>query len=122
MKIDDVTLKDVENGEVFYWEDDKNTKIAYETVVPPQLLKNSGYYLITGKIKIADGTIYPAILGVSTTDQGELFEAYFYVDGKWLHQDEELPKKLGKTKKEVLPYMYHLNVKVQGDLHTGHQF
>lgn len=123
MQIPDIKLHDVNKNEVFCYLDDENTKIERLIALPEKIKKNSGYYLITGCIKIADGTVYPAILGISSDDSGELFEAYFFVNKVWVSQmDQSFLKKIHKKNSDVAPYKYHLNVKVEGDKNTDHQF
>ena len=75
MKIGDIKLEDIMDNVVYGFVDRDNTKITkikVKTILP----ENSGYYLIPGKIKTANGCIYHAILGVSSDDSGELFDAY----------------------------------------------
>ncbi len=123
MKISNIKLQDIERKVVYHYTNEENTEIKEikfkENIVP----ENSGYFLITGKIKIADGSTYPAIFGISSDYSGELFEAYFLVNGKWVSQeDKNFLKKLGKKKSQVFPYKYHLNVKVGGDVNLSQQF
>lgn len=123
MRIKDLKLRDTERNAAYYYIDEKNTEIKEYKLKKEIISTNSGYYLITGKIEIANGTIYPAILGISSDDGGELFEAYFLVKNKWVsQQDENFLKKLEKKKYQVFPYKYHLNVKIEDDNNLDHQF
>lgn len=123
MKIKDIKLKDVDRGAVYFYQDDSNTKIQEIKLKKKFIPENSGYFLITGKIKINDGTVYHAILGVSSEDSGELFDVFFFVDGMWVGQNSKyFLKILNKKKEEVFPYIYHLNVKVRGDANVSQQF
>lgn len=123
MKIKDIKIKSVEKGSIFRYIDNENTKVKEAKIKGKIIPENSGYYLITGKIRIHDGSVYPAILGISSDDVGEMFEAYFFINGEWISQmDKQLLKKIDKKKTQVFPYTYQLNVKVEGDKHILHQF
>ena len=62
-------------------------------------------------------------MGISSKDSGEMFEAHFLVNKKWISQkDKKFLKKLNKEKSKVFPYKYHLNVKVIGDANTLAQY
>ena len=119
--IDKIKIEDIKKGRIYY-RDNKN-RICEFKLKEFIITENSGYFLISGKVRIKDGTVYPAILGISSNDCGELFEAYFYINGKWVPQeDKNFLKLLKRKKKEVFPYKYHLNVKVEGDKNIAHQF
>lgn len=123
MKIGNIKIKNVEKGSIFRYIDDENIEVKEVKIKGKIIPENSGYYLITGKIRVHDGNVYPAILGISSDDAGEMFEAYFFINGEWVSQmDKLLLKKIGKKKTQVFPYTYHLNVKVEGDTHILHQF
>ncbi len=123
MRVEDIKIEDVEIGAVYSYIDKDNRKIKEIKVKKKWITKNSGYFLITGNIKIADGTIYPALLGISSNDSGELFESYFFIRNKLISQHgKNFMKLIGKKKEEVFPYKYHLNVGVEGDNHPEHQF
>lgn len=123
MKIKDVTLKDIKRKAVYVYVDEENIEIQEVRLRKNSISKNSGYFLIGGKIRIADNTEYYAILGISSDDSGELFEAHFFINGEWVSQkDEQFLKKLGKKKNQIFPYKYHLNAKVGGDANLSQQF
>jgi len=122
MKLDDIKPEDIKKNIIYGFIDKDNTKIT-EIKVKNILPENSGYYLIPGKIKTADGSMYPAILGVSSDDSGELFDVYCFINNSWTSQnDKNFLKKINKSKSEVFPYKYHLNVKVEGDINEDNQF
>lgn len=123
MELRDIKIRHMKKSVIFVYMDDENTKIKEVKIKGKTLLENSGYYLIPGKIKINDGTVYPAILGISSDDAGEMFEAYFFVNEKWLSQmDKQFLKKISKGKNQVFPFKYHLSIKVKGDRNLLHQF
>ena len=122
MKINDIKLKDIKKGSIYNYTNDENTEIKEFKLKQNFIPENSGYYLITGKTKIADGTVYPSILGISSNDSGELFEVYLFLKDRLVKQDNKLHMKLGKKKYQIFPYKYHLNVKVDGDKNRINQF
>lgn len=123
MKIEDIKLKDINKGNVFYYFDKKNSQIKEFKPKRGRIQRNSGYFLIPGKIKIADETLYTAILGVSSDNLGELFEVFFLINGKWVSQeDKNFIKKIKKKGDQIFPYRYHLNIKVEGDNNLSNQF
>ncbi len=123
MKIEDIRLENFGKDVIYQYIDKENLQIKRIKLKENKIKKNSGYFLINGKIKISDGTIYNAILGISSDDSGEMFEAYFYVNDKWISQNNKnFLRLLDKKKDEVFPYKYHLNVEVEGDINRNHQF
>ncbi len=123
MKIKDVRPIDVEKATVYQYLDRKEKIIKIVKMKQKRILEDSGYFLISGKIRINDGTEYPAIIGISSDDSGELFEAYFLINNYWISQsDKKFLKKISKNKKGIFPYKYHLNVEVEGDINKEHQF
>jgi len=123
MKIKNLKLKEINREKVYYYTNNKNKQIKELKLKKKTIAKNSGYYLISGKIKIADGTIYPAILGISSDDSGELFEAYFLLNDLLISQgDKSFLKEIKKKKNHIFPYKYHLNVRIERDENKKHQF
>src|SRR3989339_1933809 len=121
MKITDIKLNNLKKRSIYYYIDDNNTQIK-PVRVSDSIKENSGYFLIAGEIKINDGTKYPALLGISSDDSGEMYEAYFYIDNKLINQNESnFFEQINKTKNQIFPYKYHLNVNVDGDKHIAHQ-
>lgn len=123
MRMEELTLTDVEGKSVYYYTNDENTQIEEFKLKEKAIAENSGYFLITGKIKIADGSIYSALLGISSDDSGELFEAYFFVNGKLVSQDDkDFLRMMGKEEGQIFPYKYHLNINVTGDTNSLQHF
>jgi hypothetical protein len=123
MKLNDIIIPFSSKNEVYFYLDKKNIFIEKKIVSKGVISINSGYYLIPGKVKLNDKSIFKAIFGVSSDDSGELFEVHFWINNKLVSQsNKDLLKKMKKTKGMVFPYKYHLNVKVEGDTHTANQF
>src|SRR3989344_1135828 len=113
MRIEDIGIEDIGMGAVYCYIDKENKKVKEMKIRKRHIPKNSGYFLITGNIKVADGTRYPGLLGISSNDSGELFEVYFFIRGKLVSQQaKNFLKLIDKKKEEVFPYRYHLNVSV----------
>ncbi|MDY6958320.1 MAG: hypothetical protein SVK08_04110 [Halobacteriota archaeon] len=69
--------------------------------------ENGGFVLVTGKVKIADGTLYDAILLFDENSSGEHWGTYFLLKDKIVSQDDDdFIKRLGKTESEIFPYKY----------------
>lgn len=120
MKITNITKSDLNNSYVYYYTNENNQEISSRKTA--LIKENSGYYLVPGEIKLHDQSKYPALLGISSDDGGEMFEYYLQVGKNWLSNKDDLKKKMNKTKEDIFPFTYHLNVKAEGDIHTDNQY
>ncbi|HOW35679.1 MAG TPA: hypothetical protein PL155_04635 [Candidatus Omnitrophota bacterium] len=123
MKILNLALNDVENGSIYKYIAEDSDDIEIALIHTDNIEESSGSYLITGEVTLADGSRYPAIFGINSDDGGEMSEFYFLVDSDgWVSSSDNLEELLRKKKEEVFPFRYHLNIKVEGDLHTENQY
>jgi hypothetical protein len=121
MRVSDLHPNDFKSCQVYRYVDDETDEI--ERYPCSSIENHSGYFLISGEITLADGSKYPAILGISSDDSGEMFEFYLYQPEKgWLSNADNLSEKLNKARTEIFSLKYHLNVSVQGDVHSDHQY
>lgn len=121
MKLKNIKLEDIKQNKVYVYLDEENINVDEAKV--KKIKEDSGYYLISGEIEIKDKTKYPAIIGISSDDSGELFEAFFWIESELVSQsDKNFLEKMGKNRESIFPYMYHLNVKVEGDLNKKVQY
>ena len=73
-------------------------------------------------MKLNDGTIYPAIFGISSDDSGEMFEYHFLTEKRWVSSTDDVSYLLNKKKSEIYPFNYHLNCKILGNIHIDEQY
>src|SRR3989338_2985971 len=103
-KINDLTYEDIKNGKVFIYLDEESNEIDEFLQYVNNLKENSGYYLITGEVTLADTTQYPAIFGISSDDGGEMFEFHFLINpGEWASNKDNLEEILNKRKEKIFP-------------------
>jgi len=77
----------------------------------------------SGKVKLADGTIHDAVLDFCDSDSGEHYGTGIWTGTGLVWQDDEhFLKALGKTKRDVYPYIYHADTPVPGDIHHQEAF
>ncbi len=127
IQLEDITLKDLEEGKVYKEIDDPNdeesilglSEVNIKGIIP----EYSGFYLISGKIKLADRTELHALFGVDTDSSGELCSTEILTQDGWTSQaDNDFLERLKRTKEQVFPYKYHLNKPVYGDIDLEGQF
>lgn len=77
----------------------------------------------TGLVRIADGTLYPALLHFCESDSNEHYGTELLKDGEFVDlNDPDKPdflERLGKTKEELYPYHYKYNGPPCWDHHIG---
>lgn len=123
MNIYDITIEHIKSKTVFRYVQEDSGEIMIVNNTQETIPENTGYYLITGEVKLNDGTRYPAIFGISSDDGGEMFEYHFVSDKALISSGEEdIFRTLNKKKQEVFPFEYHLNVNVENDLHRHAQY
>jgi hypothetical protein len=80
-----------------------------------------GFITVTGKVKIADGTKYDAIIDICAEDSGENYGVMLWVNGELTHQqDSNFLTTLNKTADQVFPYRYNYRPHyINHDHHVG---
>jgi hypothetical protein len=82
-----------------------------------------GFVYVSGKIKLADETLFDAILEIDTSSSCEHWGTMIFMDkGPPAVQGEpEFLKILGRSKDEVFPYTYRPDPEMlpEDDIHTG---
>src|SRR3972149_1170394 len=80
----------------------------------------SGMYWAAGQVITKNKDSYPLVLQVSTDDSGDVFSAYWKIDGKWCKQnDEDFKKAFGDDSDAIFPVYYKLNVQFEGGIKGG---
>lgn len=121
MRIKDLTLHDISERKVYRYVDEENQEITAEDI-SCEIKENTGYYLISGEVQLKDGTKYPAILGISSDDAGEMFEYHFLTSEGWVASSDDVCSFLGKAKEQIFPFKYHLTCRILGDIHIANQY
>jgi len=80
--------------------------------------KGSGYVWVNGRVRLADGTEYWAILEISERDSGEHNGTLLFVNGELRDpHDDGIP---GKKRDQIWPYSYKYNAQLRcHDHHVG---
>jgi hypothetical protein len=82
-----------------------------------------GFVYVNGTLRLADGTLVYAVLGISEPDSCEHSDTgVFAPGGKFVWQgDDDFCSALGKTKDEVFPYKYRYDAELNAssDHHVG---
>lgn len=122
MLVKNLTIYDIQQNKAYqYLNEDRGEINPIEGQF--EIIKaNSGYYLVTGEVKLNDGTLYPALFGISSDDGGEMFEYHFFTENGWIASKDDICKELKKTKTEIFPFKYHLNIKIEDDFHEDAQY
>ena len=72
----------------------------------------------SGRVKLADGTILPAVLHFCDTDSGEHYDTLFFgPHGPVFQDDQNLTRKLERTGRDIFPYRYDYDGVIPGDIH-----
>ena len=85
------------------------------------VIDNGAFAMMTGKVRIADGTEYDALIELCVVDSGEHYGTGLWVDdGVTFQDDDDFLKRLGKTAEQVFPYRYNYSPHyVSSDHHVG---
>lgn len=82
----------------------------------------SGIVAVNGRVRLADGSEYYAILDIGEKDSGEHWGTVLFLPagGITAQDDDDFLQKLGKTAEEVFPYRYKYDATVHcHDHHVG---
>jgi len=127
VQLHEITLKDINSGKVFMEiESPLDDCVGFEEV---EFLSSEdeiyipGDYLVSGKVKLNDGTIMPALLYMDVSSSGECMSAYVLINEGFIDLYEKTsPEKIGKQNDQVHPIKYNLCRRIEGDIHTSDHF
>ena len=85
-----------------------------------EIQANTGMYWAAGQVITKHKISYPLVVQVSTDDSGEVYGAYWKIDGKWCKQnDKEFKKAIGDDIEAIFPVYFKLNVQFEGGIEGG---
>lgn len=79
-----------------------------------------GFVITKGIVKANNGTFHPVLLSISVRDYGELFGAYFFVEGfKETLPQENAISYIEGGEEALYPYQYKTLTRIREDFHQG---
>lgn len=88
-----------------------------EVLSPERVPALDGFYWVHGETTLNSGRKVESAFHIDTDSGGELYEVYWWIDGKWYdHQDPKAHLLLG-SKEQIFPFDWRFSVPLTEDSH-----